>query len=125
MSKREYPDKYENKHFYGLMIPCMKQESMFAHKLCAITDRKQLQNRDLYDAYFMFQKQFPIQEEIITMRTGKTVKEYFSHLIEFLLSHVDNNYILNGLGELLDERQKQWVKDHLLKKLLFELKIRV
>src|SRR3972149_9482879 len=45
INKRDFPDKYTNKDFYGITIPTLSADSMFAHKLCAITDRKKLQNR--------------------------------------------------------------------------------
>ncbi|MBU3979460.1 nucleotidyl transferase AbiEii/AbiGii toxin family protein [Patescibacteria group bacterium] len=125
ISKREYPDKYINKDFYGLTIPTMSPGHMFAHKLCAITDRKKLQNRDLYDAHFMFVKQFDIEEEIIKLRIGKTMKEYFSFLIEFIEKNVNPNNILDGLGELVKENQKDRIRDTLKKDIIFDLKSRL
>lgn len=125
INKREYPDKYINKDFYGLTIPTMAPDSMFAHKLCAVTDRKKLQNRDLFDAHFMFTKQFDINEEIIKIRTGKTLKEYFVYLIDFIEKNVSPNTILDGLGELITNQQKDQVKAALIRDLLFDLKSRV
>ena len=54
---------------------------MFAHKLCAITDRQKLQNRDLYDAHFMFSQNFEINEEIIKLRTKKLSKNTSQYLL--------------------------------------------
>ncbi len=125
INKRKYPDNYINKDFYGLTIPTMAPDSMFAHKLCAITDRKKLQNRDLFDAHFMFTKQFDINQEIIKIRTGKTLKEYFADLIDFIEKNVYPNTILDGLGELISEEQKDHVKATLKRDLLFDLKSRV
>jgi hypothetical protein len=110
--------------FYGLSIKTMAPECMFAHKLCAITDRRVLQNRDLFDAHFMFKRGFDIDEEIIKLRTGKSVNEYIAQLIDYIIDQVKDTHILQGLGELLDEKQKSWVKNHLVEDLLFELKIR-
>ena len=124
ISKRNYPDKYINQNFYGLTVPIMSKDCMFAHKLCALTDRKKLQNRDVYDAFFMFQNGFGINEEIIEIRTNKSPEEYFKDLIPFLKNNVKPNLILDGLGEVLNEKQKSWVKSSLLEKLLFELEIR-
>lgn len=94
INKRKYPDKYTNKDFYGLTIPTLSADSMFSHKLCAITDRKRMQNRDLYDAHFMFSGGFDINEKIIKIRTGKTLKGYFSYLIKFIEKNVKPNTIL-------------------------------
>ena len=125
VSKRDFPDKYIYKDFYGLTVPIMEPSYMFAHKLCAITDRKKLQSRDLYDARFMFNKRFEINEEIIKLRTGKTTKEYFAELIAFLEKKVTDNNILEGLGELLTEQQKNSVRATLKRDLLFDLRSRL
>ncbi len=125
INKRAYPDRYINKDFYGLTIPIMAPECMFAHKLCAITDRKKLQNRDLFDTHFMFTKQFDINEKIIKIRTGKTVKGYFTYLIDFIEKNVHPNIILEGLGELINDKQKDHVKATLKRDVLFDLKSRV
>lgn len=125
INKRDYPDNYINKDFYGLTIPTMAPDSMFAHKLCAILDRKKLQNRDLFDAHFMFTKQFDINEEIIKIRTGKTRNEYFAYLINFIEKKVSPSTILEGLGELINEEQKDRIKATLIRDLLFDLKSRI
>lgn len=125
INKRKYPDRYINKDFYGLTIPTLAPDSMFAHKLCAISDREKLQNRDLFDAHFMFTKQFDINEEIIKIRTNKTLKEYFVYLIDFIEKKVNPNTILDGLGELISDQQKDRVKATLIRDLLFDLKSRI
>jgi predicted nucleotidyltransferase component of viral defense system len=126
ISKRDYPDTFVPQDFYGLTMQTMSKECMFAHKLCAITDRKTLQNRDLYDSWFMFENNFPINAEIIKIRTGKTISEYFVEVVDYIEKSIkQKTSILEGLGEVLDNKQKEWVKSHLLQKLLFELKIRI
>jgi hypothetical protein len=125
VSKRTFPDRYINKDFYGLTVPIMDPSCMFAHKLCAITDRVKLQNRDLYDAHFMFNKNFGIDEAIIRIRTGKTVKEYFAELVGVIDKEVTANNVLHGLGELLSDQQKDSVKATLKRDLLFDLKSRL
>jgi predicted nucleotidyltransferase component of viral defense system len=122
VSKRDYPDTYETKDLLGITVRCMTQDCMFAHKLCAITDRKKLVNRDLYDTLFMFQNQFPIKEEIIKIRMGKTLKEYLEYLVQFIEKNVIEKNILDGLGEVLDEKTKMKVKTKLKSELLFTLK---
>jgi predicted nucleotidyltransferase component of viral defense system len=127
ISKRDYPDRYINLNFYGLTIPTMTPDCMFAHKLCAISDRKKLLSRDLYDAHFMFKNRhksgFEINEEIIKIRTGKTSKEYCEFLIPFIEKEVHPRTILEGIGELISEKQKIWVKNYLIRDLIIELKI--
>jgi len=123
ISKRDYPDTYEIVDFLGTPIRIMTKDCMFAHKLCAITDRKKLQNRDLYDTYFMLKHFYSINENILKLRTGKTIKEYFLYLLEFIEQKVDNKHILAGLGEVLDDKQKDWARENLVKKLIITIKI--
>lgn len=125
VSKRDYPDRYVNKDFYGLTVPTMEPNCMFAHKLCAITDRKKLQNRDLYDAHFMFTQHFDADEEIIKLRTGKTTQEYFADLVTFIEEKVTANNVLEGLGEFLTDQQKNSVRATLKRDILFDLKSRL
>jgi predicted nucleotidyltransferase component of viral defense system len=122
VSKRTFPDTYINKDFYGLTLPTMEPSCMFAHKLCAITDRKKLQNRDLYDAHFMFSHNFEINKEIVKLRTGKTLQKYFAELIKLIETRVNDNDILEGLGELLTDTQKHRTKATLKRDILFDLK---
>jgi predicted nucleotidyltransferase component of viral defense system len=124
ISKRDYPDTYVTQDDLGINITIMSDDCMFAHKLCAISDRKIMQNRDLYDALFMFKHNYPINEEIIKIRTSKSVKEYFGYLIEYINQNVNQHKILDGLGEVLDQSQKNYYKQNLLKDLIFELKLR-
>ncbi len=125
INKKEYPNSYDIHDFYGLSIKTMAKDTMFAHKLCAITDRKKLQNRDIFDAHFMFQKNFPINDQIIATRTKRTTKEYLNDLCQFLSKNITPNKVLDGLGEVLDEEKKQWVKKNLLNELIFEMQMRI
>jgi hypothetical protein len=117
INKRPWPQAIEVKDFYGLMIPTLAPDKMFAHKLCAIFDRKTLQNRDLYDAYFMFTRGFGIDDEIIRLRTGLATDKYLEKLLMFLDSKDVSSEILAGLGEVLDNERKVWVKNNLVREL--------
>lgn len=124
ISKRTYPDRYAILDYYGLSVKAMVTECMLAHKLCAITDRKKMANRDMYDAWFMLKKNFEVDENIVKLRTKKTPKEYFKHLADFIEKNADPHHILQGMGELLDDKQKVWVKNNLKKELVMELRLR-
>lgn len=124
ISKREYPDRYVISDYYGLSVRTMLAECMFAHKLCAITNRKKMANRDLYDAWFMLKNNFEADGEIVKLRTEKTLEEYFKYLADFIEKNADPRHILQGMGELLDDKQKAWVKNSLKKGLVMELRLR-
>lgn len=121
ISKRIFNDKYELLDLYGIPVQCMNRAHLFAHKLCAITDRSFIANRDIYDCNFMFDRQFPIARQIIEQRTGMKMKEYFEKLIRYIPSHISKRGILDGLGEMLPSEQKNQTKQNLLSSLLFYL----
>jgi predicted nucleotidyltransferase component of viral defense system len=90
--------------------------TIFANKLVALLERAA--NRDIYDVYFFFQHLFDVNEELVVERTGKPLKEVLL-LIKQQLEILPKSYkILDGLGEVLDEKQKTWVKEHLLADLI-------
>ncbi len=124
ISKRTYPDRYAISDYYGLSVRTMAPECMFAHKLCAITDRKKMANRDLYDAWFMLKNNFEIDENIIELRARKSSMKYLKYLAGFVEKNADRHHILQGMGELLDDKQKDWVKNSLIKELVMELRLR-
>lgn len=125
ISKRNFPDNYEVKELLGIPLKVMTADCMFAHKLCAITDRKKLQNRDLYDTYFMLKKSFEINENIVQLRTGKSLKDYLILLVNFIKLNLKEKHSLDGLGEVLDEKQKIWVRENLKQLLLLELQNKI
>jgi len=97
VSKRDYPDTYEIKDFFGLSVCCLDQASLFAHKLCAVTDRAELYSRDLYDCWFMFKHNFPINAAIISERMGKAVSEYLADVKIYIEKNVNPAGIMEGL----------------------------
>jgi hypothetical protein len=98
----------------------MTQRDMTAHKLVAMYERVEKTKRDLFDVWFMLKKIWPINEEVITLRTNLSMKYFYKELVKKLESIPDNK-ILDGLGELLTTEQKDWVKDHLRKETRFLL----
>jgi len=125
VSKRHYPDQYESKDFLGITVQALDLATMFAHKLCAVTDRRQLVNRDLYDTWWLLKQIAPIREEIILERTGKNLPEYLNYLMEYIKTHIDKRHIVSGLGELLERPQKDWVRDHLFDDLVAQIQMRI
>lgn len=125
VSKHHYPDQYTEHEFYGLTVRSLDLPTMFAHKLCAITDRKQIANRDLFDAWWLLRQNVIISPEIIASRTDKTINEYLIEVKKYIEKHVHPKQMLSGLGELINEKQKVWVKEHLFDELMFELEQRI
>lgn len=121
-------NRYEMVNFFGLEMLAMDRATIFANKLVAVTDRKKVVNRDLYDIFFFFRHLFSVNEAVIQERTGKSLKEYLSELPAYIWKHVTKKSILTGLGEVLDAKQKVFVKERLLDELLgvirFQIEIR-
>ena len=121
---KKFGSKYELKNYLGIPMLVMVKEDMVAHKLVALTDRKKPANRDIFDIWFFLKNNFDINEEIIKKRAECSLKEYFKQCINHI-EKVNERQILNGMGELLDEKTKIWAKKNLKKDVMFLMKARM
>ncbi|MDH5386731.1 MAG: nucleotidyl transferase AbiEii/AbiGii toxin family protein [Candidatus Aminicenantes bacterium] len=124
INRRIFGSRYELKNYLGISVLIMDKEDMFAHKLVAVMERQKTANRDVYDIWHFLKNRWPINKEIVEKRTGMNFKDHLKECIEFIDSLSDRN-ILSGMGELLDENQKAWVKTNLRKETVFLLKVRL
>ena len=97
---------------------------MFAHNLMAMLERMSDTSRDIFDVWFFLQKRFPINKSIVEARTGMPYSQVLKRCID-LLEKLDNRRILDGLGELLIPRQKDWARARLKEDTIALLKLRV
>lgn len=111
---------YETINFFWNDIIVMDKSSIFANKLVALTDRKIMVNRDLYDIWFFYKNNFPINEKLIFERTWKNYKEYLEYLLEFI-SKINKKTLLNWLGEILNPKQKAFVKEKMINELIWKI----
>jgi predicted nucleotidyltransferase component of viral defense system len=119
ISKRlTYKNKYEFKNLYGTAVKCMVIEDAFSHKLLAATGRRSAVNRDFYDLYFFWKNGYDFNEKIIKKIAKKSGREYLIFLRKYIEKNLNKNNVLQGLGELLSESEKDWVKDNLKRELL-------
>jgi predicted nucleotidyltransferase component of viral defense system len=129
VNKRKFlANEYDILDFYGIKITSLAKSCLLAHKLCAITERRELKNRDLFDTWWMLERRWPIREEIIKERKGMGLKEYLLNILDLLASlkntKAKKGGILDGLGQLLkDEKDHIWVKEHLLEELSLMLRL--
>ncbi|MBS3772161.1 MAG: nucleotidyl transferase AbiEii/AbiGii toxin family protein [Bacteroidales bacterium] len=121
ISKRLFPDRYEVKNYLGISMLVLRKEDMFAHKLAALSQRKNVANRDFFDIWFFMKNDWDINKKLVEIRTGKNFKDYLRECVE-VVEKMDERYILQGLGEILDTNYKNWVKKNLKKELLFLMK---
>src|SRR3989338_3379064 len=115
-------EHYEVKEYLGISMLAGKKDYLFASKLAALTDRRLLAMRDIYDIWFFAKNNWDINAEVVKIRTGKTIREHMAECIP-IIEGVKDNEILRGLAELLPgEKEKTWVKTHLRKEVIFLLK---
>jgi hypothetical protein len=122
VSKRLFPDHYELKNYLGISMLVLRKEDMFAHKLVALTERKSVANRDFFDLWFFMKNNWEVNREIVEVRTGMEFNKYLKDCIK-KVERIDERYILQGLGEILDEKDKKWAKENLKRDLLFYLRL--
>jgi len=113
ISNREFNSRYEIKNLLGIEMLVMVPEDMFAHKLCALLDRRTLANRDLFDCWFFMNSKTPINKGIVESRMQMSLSDYLYKCIQQLETRSQQS-VLSGIGELLDPDLKQFVKTKLL-----------
>lgn len=115
-------EHYEVKEYLGISMLAGKKDYLFASKLAALTNRRLLAMRDIYDIWYFAKNNWDINTKVVKARTGKTIKEHIADCIP-VIEVVKDNEILRGLAELLpDEKEKAWVKTHLRTETIFLLK---
>ena len=124
INRRSFGSQYELKTYLGISMLVMKKEDMFAHKLMAMYERIGRTNRDIYDIWFFLKNNWPINKKIVKNRSGMTFKEFLKKCVA-VLEKMEDRKILDGMGELLDEKQKAWIRTNLKKDVLFLLKLKL
>lgn len=124
VNRRNFGSRYEVRTLLGISMLVMVKEDMYAHKLMAMLERVGKTSRDVYDVYFFEQNGWEINKTIVETRSKKPFKETLVQCIE-LLENMDNKHILDGLGELLTQPQKDWARAKLREEAVFLLKIKI
>lgn len=114
-------DRYELREYLGISMFVAKKDYLFASKLAVLTLRNEMAMRDVYDIYYFAKNNWDISPEVIKEKTGKNTKEYLADCLASL-EKIKDNQILQGLGELLNEKEKIWVKNQLKNEAIFMLK---
>lgn len=114
-------NNFELKEYLGISMLVGKKPYLFASKLAALTLRSETAMRDIYDTWYFAKNNWGIDNDILKARTNKSVKEHLADCIT-VIERIKDNQILQGLGELLNEKEKEWVKHHLRRDAIFMLK---
>lgn len=121
---RSFGSKYEVKSYLGIAMKVMVKEDMAANKMVAMIERIGKANRDIFDTYFFLKNNWSINEHIIEKRTGLSMCQFLEKCIKALGS-MSNVGILSGLGELIDVKQKVWVKNKMRTDTIFLLQLKL
>lgn len=120
ISFRNFGSHYEIHEFLGIAMNVMTKADMAANKLVALYER--LVVRDIYDVCFFLKHGWPVNTQIITNRTNLDYKIFLQKCIE-MVDKLTEKDILSDIAELLDDKQKTWVKQSLKKDTIFLLKL--
>lgn len=125
ISTRETPfdlqDHYEPMKHLGISLLAAKKDYLFAGKLAALTLRETIAMRDVYDIYFFAKNHWDINEEVLKAYTGKPIKKHLLDCLK-LIGKIKEGQVLQGLGEVLTEKEKVWVKQNLKSEVAFLIK---
>jgi predicted nucleotidyltransferase component of viral defense system len=124
VNRRNFGSHYELKTLLGISMLVMVEADTYAHKLMAMYERVGKTSRDIFDVYYFEKKGWDINKAIVEDRSGMSFKDTLAKCIE-LLEEMDNKHILDGLGELLSDPQKDWVRAKLKEETIFLLKVRL
>lgn len=120
----------KNDHFsflslFGKQILCMEKNDILTNKLVALQERKRTVSRDLFDVHYFMTQGFQINEMLLLERTDKKTDQYLSEVRKFIVKHFNSMNLLAGLGEVIDEKQKSWVKKSLIEETLELIDVRL
>lgn len=122
VNRRQFGSKYEMKTLLGISMLVMVPEDMFAHKLMAMLERIGKTSRDIFDVQYFAKNNWPINHKIVEERSGMPFKQALEKCIE-ILEKMNNKHILDGLGELLTDSQKDSARAKLKADTIFILKV--
>lgn len=108
------------------IVRCQSIETMFANKLVALIDRFEkngsIAGRDVYDIHHFFLNAYTYNEDVITERTGLSVKEYFIKLSDFINKKINATIIDQDLNTLLEYEKFKKIRKTIKEEVLLFVK---
>ena len=121
ISNRQYDNQYEVKTFMGINMLVMTIADMFAHKLCALLDRNELTNRDIFDCWYFMENRTPVNINLVESRMEMPFSDYMQNCID-AINYLSDKNILNGIGDLIeDNKMKTFIRNKLRTETIFLL----
>jgi len=112
ISNRRFEDRYEIKNLLGINMKVMIGADMFAHKLCALLDRSSITSRDIFDCWFFMKNHIAVNKDIVELRMNLPYADYIQKCISMIES-LSDRAMLQGMGELMNEEMKKFVRKNL------------
>jgi len=113
--------KYELKKYLGISMIVAKKEYLFAGKISALTMRTKTAMRDIYDINYFAKNNWDIDEEAVKSISNRDKKEQLLLCLE-VIEKIKDNEIMTGLGELVKEEEKEWIRKDLREETIFMIK---
>lgn len=123
ISKRSIRAEYAVRNYLGIPMLVMKQDDAAAGKLAALITRKKFAARDMFDMWYFLKENWPIDEAFLKEKTGLLLNQALKEA-QKRVKDIKKTELLSGLGDLLDNKQKAFVKEKLVAELIFQLKLR-
>jgi len=124
VNRRNFGSHYELKTLLGISMLVMVEADTYAHKLMAMYERVGKTSRDIFDVYYFEKKGWDINKTIVEDRSVWAFRDTLMKCVE-LLEKMDNKHILDGLGELITDPQKDWARAKLKEETIFLLKLKM
>ena len=120
ISKRPIKSEFKPKNYLGISMLVMTKQDMAAGKWAALLTRRRFASRDVFDLWFFLKQNWPIDENSLEKKSGMNLTQAIFKARE-RIKKIKKTELLSGLGELLDNRQKNWVRDKLIEEKIFYL----
>ena len=121
---RDFGSSYEILSLLGISMKVMVKEDLLANKLVAMYERINKATRDIYDVYFFLNKRWNVNKNIVEQRTNLKYEDFINKTVS-LLKKVNKNSLLFGMGELINDKQKNWVRNNLINEAIFLLNLQL
>lgn len=122
ISKRKPVKKYSLQSYLGIPVLVGEKEGALSGKLSAFLTRKVFAARDAFDLWFFLKNNWQIDAADLKDQIGLTPKEAWQKALE-KAGKISKKQMLQGLAELIEEKQKIFVREKLLTDLSFYLRL--
>ena len=110
ISMREKELKTTILSFRGVPILTLEPSFLMTEKLLTFVDRQA--GRDVFDAWFILNNQYPLKESLIQASFGNSADFY--HAMLGVVEKADPKKVLRDTGKLLGLDQRNWIKTSFL-----------